>query len=58
MEVQNLVEQLDRTQIFFKISACISIISLFRIFAFTSNNFIKKQLLKLYFILRIFYSLS
>ena len=47
----NLVAQLDITQSFSKISACIFIISLFCILAFTNN---KKYLLKLH----IFQSLS
>ena len=42
VDVQDLVKQLDVTQSLFKISACIFIISLFCIFAFTSNNFNKK----------------
>ena len=38
VDVPNLVEQLDITQNFFKIRACIFITSLFCPFTFTSNN--------------------
>ena len=40
--VPSLVDQLDISQSFFKIRACILIISLLCIFAFISNNFTKK----------------
>ena len=40
--VPSLVDQLDISQSFFKIRACILIISLLCIFAYISNNFTKK----------------